>query len=223
MASPDTPPVPLLQPGDHFCGVYRSDHDHRRVAIEVIRNAVARDDRILYLVDAHTAAELKRVLSAASIDVEHLLARGQLVIMTAKEAYFRDGEFDPEKMLRLLATESERAKSDGFAALAVTGEMTWALAGEPGSERLIEYEAKLNTFFPGSDCYAVCQYDRRKFDADLLLDILHNHPKVLLGTAGLDNSRMYYVPPEGYLGRHRQEAMLDCYLGNLADHPLPNG
>jgi len=31
----------------------------------------------------------------------------------------------------------------------------------PCSERIVEYEAKLNTFLPGSQCLAVCQYDQR--------------------------------------------------------------
>jgi hypothetical protein len=51
-------------------------------------------------------------------------------------------------MIALLESETEQALADGYAALRVTGEMGWALRGLPGSERLIEYEAKLNRFFP---------------------------------------------------------------------------
>ena len=94
--------------------------------------------------------------------------------------------------------------------------MTWALAGEPGSERLVEYEAQLNHFFPNSKCYAVCQYDRRRFDSEMLIDILHTHPKVLFGKQGFDNSEMYYVPPEIFMERDRQSATLDTWLKNLS-------
>jgi hypothetical protein len=128
-----------------------------------------------------TAAQLQALLADAGIDVESLLAKGQLVILTAKEAYLKDAQFDPDKMITLLREETEKALAEGYPALGVTGEMTWALAGEPGSERLVEYESLLNHYFPKSECYAVCQYDRRRFDAEMLLDILHTHPKVMFG------------------------------------------
>ena len=65
----------------------------------------------------------------------------------------------------------------------------------------------------------MCQYDRRRFDAEMLLDILHTHPKVLFGKVGLDNSEMYYVPPEMFLERDRQSATLDTWLKNLSRKP----
>ena len=118
-------------------------------------------------------------------------------------------------MIQLLGEETDKALAEGYTALRATGEMTWALAGEPGSERLVEYESRLNHFFPDNKCYAVCQYDRRRFDSEMLLDILHTHPKVLFGKEGFDNSRMYYVPPELFLERDRQSATLDTWLKNL--------
>ena len=97
-----------------------------------------------------------------------------------------------------------------------TGEMTWALAGEPGSERLVEYESRVNEFFATHDkCYGLCQYDRRRFDSEMLLDILHTHPNVLYGKEGFDNSQMYYVPPQVFLERDRQSATLETFLKNL--------
>src|SRR6185503_14014843 len=150
------------------------------------------------------------------IEVESLVSSGQLMILTAKEAYLRDGQFDPEKMITLLGEETDKALAEGYSALRATGEMTWALAGEPGSERLVEYESRLNEFFPTKKCYAVCQYDRRRFDAEMLLDILHTHPKVLFGRDGFDNSDMYFVPNDSFNAGDRQGAILDSRLKNLS-------
>jgi len=50
-------------------------------------------------------------------------------------------------MIALLRSQTERALAEGYAALRVTGEMSWASRDLPGSERLIDYEAKL--FCPG--------------------------------------------------------------------------
>jgi PAS domain S-box-containing protein len=99
--------------------------------------------------------------------------------------------------------------------LRVTGEMSWALQGLPGSERLIEYEAKLNGFFPGSKSLAICQYDRQRFAPELLLDVLTTHPIAAIGTQVYDN--FYYIPPAEFLGSDLPAAKLRRWTNNLAD------
>ena len=213
------PAISRMKPGDHYCGIYRTDEDHRAIIIDFVRQGVARGEKMFYLVNMQTAEQLKATLAAAGLEVEALIDNGQLVILTAKEAYLRDGQFDPHKMIQLLREETAKALAEGYTALRATGEMTWALAGEPGSERLVEYESLLNHFFPDSKCYAVCQYDRRRFDAEMLLDILHTHPQVLYGKEGFDNKDMYFVPPEAFMERDRQSATLDTWLKNLSRKP----
>ncbi|RYZ06125.1 MAG: hypothetical protein EOO73_17095 [Myxococcales bacterium] len=208
-----------LQAGDHYCGIYRTDEDYRSVLVDFVRQGVTRHEKLFYIVNLQSASQLKETLATAGVDVEQLAARGQLVIMTAKEAYLKEGLFDPDKMVTLLREETNKALAEGYTALGVTGDMTWALAGEPGSERLVEYEAKLNAFFPTSRCYGICQYDHRRFDPEILVDVLHTHPKVICGQGAYDNADMYYVPPEQFLKDDRQSAILDQWLHNLARRP----
>lgn len=205
-----------MHAGDHYCGIYRTDEDHRAIVIAFVRLGIERNEKMLYIVNIHSASQLKSMLSEAGIDVNPLLEKGQLAILTAKDCYLKDGEFNPDAMIELLALETDKALAQGYAALRVTGEMTWALAGEPGTERLVEYESRLNEFFPDQKCYAVCQYDRRRFDSEMLLDILHTHPKVLYGRDNFDNSQMYFVPPQSFLQGDRQRAILDQWLLNLS-------
>lgn len=214
------PAVARMQPGDHYCGMFRTDEEHRAIIVDFVRHGVERNEKMFYLVNLQTAEQLQTTLAAAGIPVRELLDKGQLVIMTAKDAYLRDGQFDPDRMIRLLSDETDKALAEGYSALRATGEMTWALAGEPGSERLVEYEARVNELFARKPCYGLCQYDRRRFDSDMLLDILHVHPKVLFGKEGLDNSQMYFVPPDAFMERDRSSAMLDTWLKNLSRNPL---
>jgi hypothetical protein len=208
--------VARMQPGDHSCNIYRTDAEQRAITVDFVRHGIAKHERMLYIANFQTAGQLRETLISAGIPVDELVASGQLVIQTAKEAYLCDGLFDPDKMIELLGQAGASAVRDGFSALRITGEMTWALAGVPGSERLVEYEAKLNRFFPGSNCHAICQYDRRRFDSEMLLDILHTHPKVMLGETAFDNADMYFVPPESFLAADRQGALLERWTHNLS-------
>jgi hypothetical protein len=211
------PAIERMQPGDHYCAMYRTDDDHRAVIVDFIRMGIARNEKMFYLVNLTSAEQLRATLGAAEIDVDALLDKGQLRILTAKEAYLRDGQFDPDKMIALLGEEADKAVAEGYAALRATGEMTWALAGEPGSERLVEYESRVNDFFAThKHCYGLCQYDRRRFDSEMLLDVLHTHPNVLFGKEAFDNTQMYFVPPRAFLERDRQSAVLDTWLKNLS-------
>jgi PAS domain S-box-containing protein len=97
--------------------------------------------------------------------------------------------------------------------LRVTGEMAWALRRKSGSDRLIEYEAKLNRFFPGSRCMALCQYDAGQFDAKSLLRVLMTHPVAVIGTTVYDNG--YYVAPDDFFGSDPERTTLKQWIRSL--------
>lgn len=216
------PALERMHPGDHYCGIFRSDADQRRIVVDFVRLGIERHEKMLYLVHLQTAERLRATLMDADIDVDALVASGQLAIQAAKEVYLVDGVFQPEMMIEMLGKETTQALDDGYAALRVTGEMSWALAGHPGSERLVEYESMLNAFYAtGAKSYSICQYDQRRFDPELLIDVLHTHPSVLLDTEGFDNSSMYYVPPEAFLNADRNNGILETRLANLTKLSQP--
>jgi PAS domain S-box-containing protein len=203
-----------LKPGDHLCCLYETEQEHQAVLTPFLRQGLERGEKVLYIVDAHAAEAVLGYLRADGLDVEPYLACGQLAILTSDETYTREGVFDPGEMIALLKAETEATLAEGYPALRVTGEMTWVLRGLPGSERLIEYEARLNEFFPGSHCLAICQYDRRRFKPALLLDVLHTHPIAVVGTGVYDN--FYYIPPTELLGGDLPATELRHWMQNLA-------
>ncbi len=204
-----------LQPGDHLCCLYETEEEHRAVLTPFVRQGLERGERVLYIVDARTAETVLGYLRDEGLDAESYVSSGQMAILTADDAYLKDGVFDPDGMIDLLRTETERALAEGYSALRVTGEMTWALRGLPGSERLMEYENRLNEFFPGNQCLAICQYDRRRFDAAVLLGVLSAHPIAVIGTEVYDN--FYYVAPAELLKGDPTTAMLRNWVKHLAE------
>jgi hypothetical protein len=84
-------------------------------------------------------------------------------------------------MVKFWEEATEQALGDGFTGLRGTGEMTWALGPEPGCERLIEYEQRLERYLPGTKGTALCQYNRARFSAELLHDAIRSHHLLILG------------------------------------------
>lgn len=203
-----------LGPGDHLCFLYETEEEHRALLTPFLRQGLERDEKVLYIVDVHTGEDILGYLRSDGLEGESYLASGQLNILTTEDTYLQGGVFDPDRMIAFLRTATERALHEGYMALRVTGEMTWSLRGVPDSEQLIEYESKLNTFFPGSQCLAICQYDRRRFDSGLLLNLLATYPTVVVGTEVYDN--LYYIPPADSLGLDHSSATLRRWLENLA-------
>lgn len=186
-----------LKPGSHLCCFYETEEEHRAILTPYLQQGLARGEKVIYIVDERTADVVLGYLRDAGLAVEDYVDRGQFAMLTSEETYLKHGAFDPEAMIALLQSEVDQALEEGYSLLRLTGEMTWVLRGLPGSQRLIEYETRLNNFLPYVQCIALCQYDQRRFQPDLLLNILYTHPIVAIGALVIDN--FYYTPPDVFL------------------------
>jgi PAS domain S-box-containing protein len=205
-----------LRPGDHVCLLYQSEEEYRDVLVPFLRHGLERGEKVLYIAYSHRAEAILGYLGADDFDVQPYVERGQLRIAGLADAYLRGGVFDPDQMMALWRSETERALAEGYTALRATGECNWAWHGLPGSERWIEYEARLNEIFNETRCLALCQYDQRHLPAAILLDVLSTHPICIVGTELYEN--FYFIPPEDLLGGDLPAVTLRRRLDNLARH-----
>jgi PAS domain S-box-containing protein len=198
-----------LEPGHHACFIYGTGDEHRAVMTQYLKLGLERGEQVLYIADAHTPGNILKYLQDNGLDVEPNLSSGQLSIISAAEVCFRDGSFDYQRIIDVLWSERGRALAAGYTALRVTIEMTWLLREQKGAKELVEYESRLNRFFPAKkgfgNCVAVCQFDRRRFQAEQLLDALSTHPLAIIGREIHDN--FYYLIPEK-ASEHEQSAAL---------------
>ncbi|PIV19919.1 MAG: hypothetical protein COS40_15230 [Deltaproteobacteria bacterium CG03_land_8_20_14_0_80_45_14] len=203
-----------LKPHDHLCLIYESQEEWRAAAAPFISIGLKQGEKCIYIVDTSTAEEIRKYLLEAGVDVTSVEKSGQLSILHETEAYTREGSFDPDRMIALLISETEKAVSEGYPALRTTGEMTWVLRGYPGSAKLLEYEAKLNRdLFPKYPCLAICQYDRWKFDPEIIKGVIMTHPLLVRGSRIYRN--FYYVDPEEFLNKKRAEREVQHWLNNV--------
>jgi PAS domain S-box-containing protein len=203
-----------LKPHDHLCLIYESKEEWRDAVIPFISIGLKKAEKCIYIVDTSTADEIRRYLSEDGIDAASAEKSGQLSILHHTEAYNIGGSFDPDRMIAMLISETEKAISEGYHALRVTGEMTWVFGGHAGSEKFLEYEAKLNRdFFPKYPCLAICQYDRWKFNPEIIKGVIMTHPLIIRGSRIYRN--FYYILPEEFLRQKFAEEEVQHWLNNL--------
>lgn len=204
-----------LQPNDHLCLLYESQAEQFETIIPFIQFGLARGEQCLYIADDTPVPELLGRLREGGIQVEPALRAGALIIASAAEVYLPQGTFDPERMIAFWQDATAAAKAAGYPALRVTGEMSWARHRELECTRLVEYESQVNRFFAEHEVLAICQYDRRQFPPDTLIDLIHSHPLVING--GTVSKNIYYVPPAEFLAPTRAAYRLERLLANLKE------
>ena len=204
-----------LAPHTHLCSIYESPEEHFAVAIPFIRIGLDRGEKCIYIADDGTEAAVRDAMYAGGIDVERAIATGKLVLEKKEAAYLKHGSFDPEWMFTFWADATAEAMRQGFSALRATGETEWVLRGAPGLERWIEYESRMTHMLARYNCVPLCQYNRRLFPPELVLDVIRTHPTVIY--RGVVCRNMYYVPPDEFLGPDQAAREVERLLTNIRE------
>jgi len=187
----------LITPGEHLCCFYRGKKEEYSITIPFFLAGLRNNEKCIYILDDSTREEVIQEFKTHEPKIEGYLRSKQLELLSSDETYLREGYFDPEKMVELLKQNEERALGEGYRGLRASGQMSWALRKSPGVERLVEYESRLNRFFPGSKTSAICLYDESKFEPKILHDIILVHPKIIIKGLVCKNHR--YVPPDDFM------------------------
>src|SRR6267142_656251 len=204
-----------LGPRDHFCSLYESPQEHYAVAIPFIRIGLDRGEKCIYIADDGTVGDVREAMQNDGIDVDRAISSNALVLATKEQAYLEHGAFHPDWMFTFWKEATELAMSEGFSALRATGETEWVLRGGRGLERWMEYESRLTHTLSVSNCSALCQYNRRLFPPELILDVIRTHPMVVYGSTVCRN--LYYVPPEEFLGTNQTAREVERLLTNIRE------
>lgn len=167
--------------GTHICYLYNDDAERRRILALFARHALLEGERLDYLADVADSAELPRVMDELGLlDPSHDLP-GHIELATTRDGYFPAGTFDPDATLARMRKHYRDAMAGGRSGARITGEMGWALRGIPGSERLVEFESRINQLVREAPITVMCQYDLRGFDGATMFEIMSVHPVMVVG------------------------------------------
>jgi len=218
LAAQKTPLIAALEqlgPHDHFCSIYESPQEHYAVAIPFIQIGLDRGEKCIYIADDGKVGDVRQAMQSEGIDVDRATTSKALVLATKEQAYLEHGSFHPDWMFTFWKEATQLAMSEGFSALRATGETEWVLRGGRGLERWMEYESRLTHTLSESNCSALCQYNRRLFPPELILDVIRTHPMVVYGSTVCRN--LYYVPPDEFLGTNQTAREVERLLTNIRE------
>jgi len=183
--------------GTHMCYLYNDDGERLELISKFINSGLQEQEKVSYFVDQLTPGEMCDRLRALGVALPLTMSDPDFSITSALDTYCPDGVFEPEQMLQKLRSAYTTSIEQGYASARLSGEMTWALRGIAGSDRLIEYEALINTIMRDYPSTIICQYDVRRFDGATLFDVLAVHPIMIIRGQVVRNP--YYVEPEVFL------------------------
>jgi len=183
-----------FEQGTHMCLVFRDEAVRRRIVAHFVESGVLTGERVYYFADTAKPTEVVEWLASLDVEVDDAMHRGALTIDPASETYCPDARFDVDRMCETVRDAYSRSRESGYPASRVTGEMTWALRGFPGSERLMEYESQVNEVVKTHPITAMCQYDANRFDGGLIFRALQVHPYMVISGQLVRNP--YYIRPE---------------------------
>lgn len=187
--------------GTHMCLIFNDENERRKIIGKYLESGMVSGERVAYFADNATISDMDAWLKDMDIDVK-AIKKDDLSITEAESTYCPSGKFVPEDMLDTLRTFYAQSKQDNYPACRVSGEMSWALKGIPGSERLMEYEALVNDVLVTHPVTAICQYDARRFDGATILECLEVHPYMIVRGQIVHNP--YYMTTQAFLNKKGQ-------------------
>jgi hypothetical protein len=180
----------------HVCLIYENEEQRQKIVSEYIAIGLERGEIVRYFTDQTSPETVRSWLKKQGIEISEAEEKGDLGFAKAEKAYCPDGQFEPEAMINRTMNRYEESKNAGYKGSRACGEMSWALKGIPGSDRLLEYEVLLNNVSNSFPHSGMCQYDARLFDGATLFKILQIHPYIIAQGQLVQNP--YYISYDYY-------------------------
>jgi anti-anti-sigma factor len=150
----------------HILLLFRSEEERMSRLAAWVRRGLARGEKVLYT-EAETESprrSMHGVLRRHGIDAAAAAAEGRLAMLPLPEFYPRGG---PEEVV-------ERALAEGYAAVRLTAEASFVLAGL-SEDAYADNEQKLDVLCRTHPVSALCQYDQKHTTGGWLRRVAASH------------------------------------------------
>jgi hypothetical protein len=186
----------------HVCAFFNSEDEEYSTLMPFIKDGFDCGDKAVHVVNSDQHHVHLQRLTEAGIDVNAALQRGQFELRINTEAYLRDGDFDPDRMLEVFEQLASGNDDGGFPLSRIICHMDWAADNQSRIDKLVAFESRVNDVWRRHDDAVICVYDLAKFGGETVVDMMRTHPMVIIG--GILQHNPFFVPPEEFLGELRE-------------------
>jgi anti-anti-sigma regulatory factor len=177
--------VDQVKLGDHAFAYYADDEVRWQVAAAFIGRGCALGHKVIIIPDPAVSREdaCQRIAVGGAV-VEQALAAGQVVCASMREIIYPDTRFRADQQLLRLRAATEEARREGYAGLRLYVDMRWTHDLQLDAELMMAWETSAHELFLSGEFAAVCGYDRRAFDPEVVEAMRTAHPVALLQRPG---------------------------------------
>lgn len=189
-----------IPPGSHICQLYSKVTEIPGVTARLMKVGLQSHEKCMFAAAPAQVEEFREELQKLQIDVEPLLASGQLVLYEEREVFLAGGKrFDPYFLLSSHQTFIAQALREGWKAVRISIDMTWLSKDVATPEQILKYEAASDAVFTfqNAPIIALIHYDHSKLLPSLVVEMLKLHPISVVGKYIKRNP--YYLNSEQYM------------------------
>jgi hypothetical protein len=173
-----------IPPGSHICQLYSKVTEIPGVTARLMRVGLSLSEKCLFAATPAQVKEFTDELRKLQVDVDSLLASGQLVLYEDREVFLANGKrFDPYYLLSLHQTFIAQALREGWKAVRISIDMTWLVKDLATPEQILKYEAASDAVFTfqNAPIIALMHYDHSKLLPSLVVEMIKLHPISVVG------------------------------------------
>lgn len=183
----------------HICAFFDSREEQYEILLPWLKEGMKNNEEIITILEGDMHCDHCYRLAKAGMPLDEMLANGQLKVLATEDTYLQGGSFAAERMFNMLEQALIQAESGPYGMVRGFGDMEWALKNLPGTDELIEYEARVNFLTPKYGCSLLCIYDINRFSGSAVADILSTHSHVIMH--GKIHKNPYFIEPLELLKR----------------------
>ncbi|MDF2449757.1 MAG: hypothetical protein K0R26_2261 [Bacteroidota bacterium] len=177
----------------HICALFHSVEEQHEVLIPWLKEGLVNKEQVFIISESACHDGYCTHLKQEGIQTEEAMATNQLKIVASEDTYINGGNFSAEKMYETLEGALKETHDGPYGKCRGLGDMEWAAKCLPGTDDLIEYEARINAFIPKYQSTIICCYDINKFSGSAIGNILAAHPYAIMN--GRLHKNPYYIEP----------------------------
>jgi hypothetical protein len=168
------PGIKQIPFGVHMCHFYEGREDLATVLVPYFAAGLRSRERCIWIAaEPLDAAEAKRALRRAGVDVDAALESGALTVRDFAEWYGEGERLKGTAVVDYWLGEEERALADGYSGLRITGNVTFLTSDT--WPVFMEYEEVVNRAFERRRIVTLCTYPFAACGATEVLDVVHRH------------------------------------------------